>query len=68
MSQIFVSNNEICLFTLMGETLQLENTCLWEEILKIQFQWSCRLPIIGDFWLIKVSLAVNPFDATGLFV
>ena len=36
MSQIFVSNNEICLFTLMGETVSLENTYLL-KILKIQF-------------------------------
>ena len=37
MSHNLVSNNEICLFTLMGETLQLENTYLWEEILKFNF-------------------------------
>ena len=36
MSQIFVSNNEICLFTLMGETVSLENRYLL-KILKIQF-------------------------------
>ena len=36
MSQIFVSNNEICLFTLMGETVLLENTYIL-KILKIQF-------------------------------